>query len=119
VENPRKMTGFFLKLALGLFVLFFAVTAKVSWSANQTVLTENQASVGCTVGEDGILSCPGPGTGLCWAKGHNPYFDESPLSVDIGNPGSENFGREELCSVTPDRSQKISPKIETCEPPCF
>lgn len=113
------MTDNFLNLIIGLFASFIEVNAQGPLSANQTVLTENQVSVGCSVDEDGILNCPGPGTGLCWAKGHNPYFDELPLSIDVGNPGSENFGREELCSVMPNRKLKISPKIETCKPPCL
>jgi hypothetical protein len=50
---------------------------------------------GCKVtrlgGEDQIM-CAGPGTGLCWAKGHNPEKGEPPLSIksdaDNEHPGS-------------------------------
>ena len=62
-------------------------------------VTPNQQRAGCSY-EDGQLMCPGPGTGLCWAEGHNPYLDEPPLSIDVGiNPKSPDFGHEERCSV--------------------
>ena len=61
-------------------------------------LTPNQVFAGCTY-DGGILNCPGPGTGMCWAKGHNPYLDQPPLSIDVGtDPRSPDFGHGERCS---------------------
>jgi hypothetical protein len=108
-----------LSSVMGLLGSLMVLGAQNVLGGEQIALTKNQASIGCSIDENGVLSCPGPGTGLCWAKGHNPYFDETPLSIDVGNPGSENFGREELCSVMPDRGLKVSPKPEECQSPCF
>jgi hypothetical protein len=54
----------------------------------------NQAIAGCGYTNWGPrrwrLACPGPGTGLCWAKGHDPYRNEPPESVE--------WTKDELCS---------------------
>jgi TPR repeat protein len=59
-------------------------------------VTRNQAKAGCSY-VDGQLACPGPGTGLCWAKGHNPWLDQPPLSIDVGNRGSPDYDHPERC----------------------
>lgn len=87
-------------LGISLAVIMAATGAVLftKFGPNQTrQLSENQRDL-CSYDESGFLICAGPGTGLCWAKGHNPNFDEPPMSIDVGNPGSPDYGKAELCS---------------------
>lgn len=90
----------FTRLGIALAVAILATGAVIvtELAPNQTrQLSKNQRDL-CSYDESGFLRCAGPGTGLCWAKGHNPNFDEPPMSIDVGNPGSPDFGKAELCS---------------------
>jgi len=85
-------------IALAVAVLATGAVVVTELAPNQTrQLSKNQRDL-CSYDESGFLICAGPGTGLCWAKGHNPNFDEPPMSIDVGNPGSPDYGKAELCS---------------------
>ena len=62
-------------------------------------LSEDQARAGCSW-VNGKLFCESPGTGMCWAKGHDPLKGESPArSIDVGNDqSSPDAGHSEGCS---------------------
>jgi hypothetical protein len=58
--------------------------------AGALLLTPAQREFGCSImGPPNvsvpIILCPSPGTGLCWIKGHNPYFDRNSAPRSTGN----------------------------------
>lgn len=76
------------------------------------LVTDNEAKANCSY-VNGRLFCPSPGTGLCWAKGHNPYFNEPPFAIDVGtDKNSPDYGHPERCSGAASRvnsSDQIRP----------
>jgi hypothetical protein len=91
-------------------VLFTSLTAADDVSNAQpkphNPLPKNQQEGLCEYDESGSLWCASPGTGICWAKGHDPYLDEPPAVVDVGNPESPNYEHGELCA-DPDRRKTV------------
>ena len=65
----------------------------------------------CNYTDYGELQCDSPGSGMCWAKGHDPFLDQSPAVVDVGHPDSPNYEKGELCSTFNDRYTPESPLI--------
>jgi hypothetical protein len=53
-----------------------AALALLATPAQAANLTPFQKEAGCEITE-GQTYCPGPGTSLCWAKGHSPYYNPS------------------------------------------
>jgi hypothetical protein len=64
-------------------------------------LNANQIKVGCSREKGYGVSCPGPGTGMCWKKGHNPNLGQPASAISVGNedidPRGPDEGHSERC----------------------